>query len=68
MALKTPQDYADDDETMSRYVNLLKPTPNPIVDARRCCNCKDQHKYVVGGSMGGQIWRCLNCGSVNRTR
>jgi len=45
-------------------VLLLKEAPSvPFADGERC-SCGGTWRYVLGGSAGDPVWRCLHCGHV----
>lgn len=66
--MKVPSDFQEEDAAMASYVHASDKSGKPFHDSRKCSQCGSVHKYVIGGSPAGQIWRCLNCGTVNRTR
>jgi rubredoxin len=58
-----PEAWAAQDRELGGIL-LLKEAPSvPFADGERC-SCGGAWRYVLGGSAGDPVWRCLHCGHV----
>lgn len=59
----SPEAWAAQDRELGGIL-LLKEAPSvPYADGERC-SCGGTWRYVLGGTAGDPVWRCLHCGHV----